>query len=481
MAGGIRWSQLDQEEFKSMFLVKEGLVPNKLIATDKDNNLFSVDFDIDTLGVINTIEELIKTNNNNIGTSITKDYKNKEILDNELGVYNNDNISEIVSNIIKNSDDVITISALTKLLTVILGRFELYVRPSLEAPDYIPADVGYTYTPIKYSDANEENLDISSYGAYLFRYSGATENTDGKGGLVPSPTIEDRNKFLKGDGTWGSPETDGLSLENVNLTGEPTATTPDSESNDNRIATTEFVNVLISKLAETLLKTLGELESMIFKGTIGIGGTVTSLPNKHKNGETYKVITAGIYSGHKCEVGDMISCIKTSDTANDSDWVVYQGNTDGVVVGPTSVESGSIALYDGITGKLIKSLPNGLSKQILSMNETGTEPEWIDPPVIPEIITKQISLSDFTEVEFSNGSSVRYYTINGLNMKDTSYGVSVTPSIDVNPMNELNSEIIGNFGETFIANKTTDGFRVYTTCTADELSSALIKYEIIIK
>lgn len=31
---------------------------------------------------------------------------------------------------------------------------------------------------------------------------GATENKDGAAGLVPAPSIENRDKFLKGDGTW---------------------------------------------------------------------------------------------------------------------------------------------------------------------------------------------------------------------------------------------------------------------------------------
>lgn len=33
---------------------------------------------------------------------------------------------------------------------------------------------------------------------------GATSSYDGHEGLVPAPTINDRNKFLKGDGTWGT-------------------------------------------------------------------------------------------------------------------------------------------------------------------------------------------------------------------------------------------------------------------------------------
>jgi hypothetical protein len=49
---------------------------------------------------------------------------------------------------------------------------------------------------------------------------------------------------------------------------------------------------------------------MIYKGTIGTNGTVTSLPNTTaKTGWTYKVISAGTYAGQACEAGDMIICL----------------------------------------------------------------------------------------------------------------------------------------------------------------------------
>jgi hypothetical protein len=41
---------------------------------------------------------------------------------------------------------------------------------------------------------------------------------------------------------------------------------------------------------------------MVFKGTLGTGGTVTSVPtNEYSAGWTYRVITAGVYAGEYCE------------------------------------------------------------------------------------------------------------------------------------------------------------------------------------
>lgn len=74
-------------------------------------------------------------------------------------------------------------------------------------------------------------------------------------------------------------------------------------------------------------------DAMVFKGTIGTGGTVTALPTTYKTGWTYRVITAGTYAGQKCEVGDLIIALVNRDgTGNlDSDWTVAQTNIDGAI------------------------------------------------------------------------------------------------------------------------------------------------------
>ena len=74
-------------------------------------------------------------------------------------------------------------------------------------------------------------------------------------------------------------------------------------------------------------------DAMIFKGTIGTGGTVTTLPTTYKTGWTYRVITAGTYAGQDCEVGDLIIALVDRDgTGNlDSDWTVAQTNIDGAI------------------------------------------------------------------------------------------------------------------------------------------------------
>lgn len=79
---------------------------------------------------------------------------------------------------------------------------------------------------------------------------------------------------------------------------------------------------------------VGAVDAMRFKGTIGTGGTVTSLPTSNvKVGDTYRVITAGTYASQECEVGDLIIATATTPT-----WTVAQTNIDGAI---TSISSGT--------------------------------------------------------------------------------------------------------------------------------------------
>lgn len=138
-----------------------------------------------------------------------------------------------------------------------------------------------------------------------------------------------------------------LVLASAALTGTPTAPTAAAGTNTTQIATTAFVNTEINNK-------IAAADAMIYKGTIGTNGTVTSLPTTHKTGYTYKVITAGNYAGVKCEVGDMIICLVDGTTANNAHWTVVQNNIDGAVIGPASSIDNRVAIFNGTTGKLIE-------------------------------------------------------------------------------------------------------------------------------
>lgn len=116
---------------------------------------------------------------------------------------------------------------------------------------------------------------------------------------------------------------DYATLESPALTGTPTAPTPDGDT-ENQIATVEYVNNVFEE-------GIAASDAMVFKGTLGTGGTVTSLPTTYKTGWTYRVITAGEYAGQQCEVGDLIiALVDRTGTGNlDSDWTIAQTNIEG--------------------------------------------------------------------------------------------------------------------------------------------------------
>ena len=77
---------------------------------------------------------------------------------------------------------------------------------------------------------------------------------------------------------------------------------------------------------------IGAADAMRFKGTIGTGGDVESLPTSGvKVGDTYRVITAGTYAGQTCEIGDLIINTGQSIPSMDYTWTVAQTNIDGAI------------------------------------------------------------------------------------------------------------------------------------------------------
>ena len=91
------------------------------------------------------------------------------------------------------------------------------------------------------------------------------------------------------------------------------ATSISSSSTDSDLATAKAVNDAIIALPSP----------MVFKGSLGTGGTITTLPTASASNEgyTYKVITAGTYAGQTAGVGDMFICGKP-DGASSYSWIL---------------------------------------------------------------------------------------------------------------------------------------------------------------
>lgn len=93
---------------------------------------------------------------------------------------------------------------------------------------------------------------------------------------------------------------------------------------------------------------LGANDAMVFKGTLGTGGTVTALPTTYQTGWTYRVITAGTYAGQQCEVGDLIIAIAdATGDGSDADWTIAQTNIDGAVTHSGNLTADNIIVGNG--------------------------------------------------------------------------------------------------------------------------------------
>ena len=133
-------------------------------------------------------------------------------------------------------------------------------------------------------------------------------------------------------------------LASPTFTGTPKAPTAANGTSTTQIATTEFVN-----------NTLAYANAMTFKGTLGTGGTITSLPASHNAGDTYRVITAGTWAGKYCEVGTLVICITDGTAVADADWTSVETNEDGAVIGPASSTDNAIVRFDGTTGRVVQN------------------------------------------------------------------------------------------------------------------------------
>lgn len=206
-------------------------------------------------------------------------------------------------------------------------------------------------------------------------------------------------------------------VDSPSFTGIPVAPTATAGTNTTQIATTAFVQKEISeKFAAS--------DAMIYKGTIGTKGTISTLPDIHEVGWTYKVITAGTYAGMNCEVGDMIICLIEGSSANNTHWTVVQNNIDGVITGPNTSEDVHVAVFDGTTGKVLKdsgfTIETSVPKNAVFTDTTyelaTTDKEGLmskEDKTLLQNLSSQSSTVSFTPT-YTSGTKIGTITINGV-------------------------------------------------------------------
>ena len=144
-----------------------------------------------------------------------------------------------------------------------LTEYDKLVKDTyLTSLDIIGNDIQYTYG----------NKQTKTFTLPVFK--GATSDTNGTAGLVPAPTEDSQNKYLRGDGTWAivsgseeivvsetEPTSEDIKMW-VNLTGDGGVTIPevkDDEISEQDTWSSTKINGMISNLrqiTQTVLNTL---------------------------------------------------------------------------------------------------------------------------------------------------------------------------------------------------------------------------------
>lgn len=158
-------------------------------------------------------------------------------------------------------------------------------------------------------------------------------------------------------------------------------------NSDSKIATQKAVKTYANGL-------LAANDAMVFKGVIDCSAN----PNypAANCGDTYKVSVAGKIggaSGDNVEVGDLAICTTDNTSAGDkasvgSNWSIIQVNLDGAVSGPSSSVDSDIPVFNGTTGKILKSSGRALPPVIGTPSHDGAtstfynvQPGWINTGV----------------------------------------------------------------------------------------------------
>ena len=290
-------------------------------------------------------------------------------------------------------------------------------------------------TYIGFGNDTEQNITIGSakISDTAFKYKDGDVlhkgnfTYNGTDSTIYAPTSTgDVNDILASVGTgaptWNKPADISVGTVLTTVESDVTGTTQATDDSTTKIATTEFVH----NAASTGIATL--TNALIYKGTIGTGGTVETPPENYSVGDTYKVITPGTYAGQVCEVGDMIVAIEGG-------WTVVQNNTDiatssatGMVKGGTTVESEKIyGINVSGTGAMTVSVPwddtTGLAEDEVM--------DLIENLLHPKVYLAFTALEDGTFSFIAEGTptgSVSYSLDNGTTWTSLNYGTS-TPTV----------------------------------------------------
>lgn len=260
-----------------------------------------------------------------------------------------------------------------------------------------------------------------------------------------------------------------------------TATTQSASDNSTKIATTAFVQTAIDNLPEP----------MVFKGSLGTGGTITALPvdGSASIGDTYKVITAGTYAGVAAKIGDTYICLTKTSSANTWELIPSGDEPSGTVTSvtikatsPISIDSSSAITTSGT--RTLSHATSGVTEgtyRSVTVNATGHITAGTNPTTISgygitdaKIASGTITLGSNTITPLTNNSTLDATKLSGTipsgcytDTKNTAGSTNTSGKIYLigatsqaaNPQTYSNSAVYAEDG-TLAAHKTEIGVNV---------------------
>ena len=171
-------------------------------------------------------------------------------------------------------------------------------------------------------------------------------------------------------------------------------------------------------------------DAMRFKGTIGlnlpnnytINGEDAEFPSKTAVvGDTYRVVSPGLYAGIQCEVGDLLICIQADPTGETTDWTVAQTNINGQIYHTINGVPKGFYSNDNESFTIFAPISAGNKGQILISAGGNYHPDWVDQStIIAGDLTDAAKKDLFTALNYTNdtltvtiGGTTRTTTISG--------------------------------------------------------------------
>lgn len=206
-------------------------------------------------------------------------------------------------------------------------------------------------------------------------------------------------------------------------------------------------------------------DAMRFKGTIGlkslnnytINGEDAEFPSKTAAvGDTYRVVSPGLYAGIQCEVGDLLICIQADPTGTNTAWTVAQTNINGQIYHTINGVQKGFYSNDTNTFSIFAPTNAGASGQVLTSAGGNSAPIWTDQSeIIAGDLTDAAKKALFTALNYTNDTLT--VTIGGTTRTTT---ISGRRAVNVNSKEKLSTSdstalnfIDGN-GISFIWNST---------------------------